>query len=447
MNGTTKDQAGENRLASVIRAEGALADLSPAALDRLCTQSTQRSFQEGEIILAQGGESDYALVIVSGEVQIVVESRYGSIVVATLRAPCLIGELGALAGLARTATVRAATEVTALLVDRALLLDIARETPGLTLRVIGQLGNRIRQFNTAIGLYTHALAALEQNEFDPKLLDDLRNPVPDLAEFGQTFARIAEQIILRRQREDEMASAAVIQRALLPKPADVAAITAADLCASMTPAREVGGDFFDLIELDGDRLAIGIGDVCGKGMPAALFMGITKTLLRINIKSEPDFGRAIARTNDFLVNENATELFATLFYATFDPRSGTLDYCSCGHNPPFLRRADGTVQMLAAGGLPVGIFEGAKIKVQHEILAAGDLLFLYTDGVTEAFNTDKEEFGDKRLTALLREGPCRTAKGWTDYVVEAVRTFAAGAAQSDDITCFALVANEFTNAI
>ncbi len=107
----------------------------------------------------------------------------------------------------------------------------------------------MRKFNGAIGLYTHALGALERQEFDPALLEELRNPIPDLADFGETFGRMAEQIILRRQRDDEMASAAVIQRALLPKVAEFAAGTDLDVCASMTPARDVGGDFFDLVAL------------------------------------------------------------------------------------------------------------------------------------------------------------------------------------------------------
>jgi sigma-B regulation protein RsbU (phosphoserine phosphatase) len=431
---------GDDAVATAVRAAGDLSGLSPEALAFLFAEGTLESFEAGAIILAQGADSDHALLILTGEVHVTTDSSHGVVPVATLRGPCLVGEIAALAGLARTATVRAATNVSALRIDRPLLQAAARKTPALLIDVIGRLGERIRRVNGAIGLYTHALGALERHQFDPKILEDLRNPIQDLAEFGETFGRMAEQIVLRRQREDEMASAAIIQRALLPKPADVATTRSADLCASMIPAREVGGDFYDVIELEDGRLAAGIGDVCGKGVPAALFMGITRTLMRINLKDDPDLGRAVLKTNRFLIDDNVSDLFATLFYVIFDPRSGSLDYCSCGHNPPLVRRGDGTVQKLPAGGLPVGIFDGMTPKVHRETLNAGDFLFLYTDGVTEALDARGQEFGEDRLAALLKEGGVARAADWVDLVLASVRRFSAGAPQSDDITCLAMVA-------
>ena len=269
------------------------------------------------------------------------------------------------------------------------------------------MGDRLRKFNGAIGLYTHALAALERHEFDPALLEELRNPIPDLADFGQTFGRMAEQIVLRRQRDDEMASAAVIQRALLPKVDEFAAETGVDVSASMTPARDVGGDFFDLVRLADGRVAVGVGDVCGKGVPAALFMGITKTLIRINLRETPDLPGAILKANAYLANNNAAELFATLLYAAFDPRSGEVEYCSCGHLPALMRRADGAVETLPAGGLPVGLFDnltdqGAPRRAMRE----GDLLFLYTDGVTEAADVERDR--------VRRGAPARPPRARSD---------------------------------
>jgi serine phosphatase RsbU (regulator of sigma subunit) len=442
MRGKPEKRPLDQTIVAAIRATGALSVLSPAAIDRLATKGTFESFEAGAVLLAQGADSHHALLIVSGEVRVTADSVHGIVPLATLKAPCLVGEIAALAGLARTATVRAATEVSALRIDRPLLLAIAHETPGLLIDVVGRLGERIRRVNGAIGLYTHALAALERHDFDPKILEDLRNPIQDLAEFGETFGRMAEQIILRRQREDEMASAAIIQRALLPRPTDVAATVGADLSAAMIPAREIGGDYYDVIGLGDGKFAVGIGDVCGKGVPAALFMGITKTLMRSNLKDDPDLRRAIAKTNQFLADDNATELFATLHYAIFDPLSGSLDYCSCGHCPALLRRSDGTVQKLLAGGLPVGIFGEMAANVRSETLNAGDLLLLYTDGVTEAFNPKEELFGTNRLIGLLQEHEMTRANDWTDLVLDSVRTFSAGAPQSDDITCLAMVAEE-----
>ena len=322
--------------------------------------------------------------------------------------------------------------------DAKLSAEVASRTPSLLIDVIGRMGDRLRKFNGAISLYTHALSAFERHEFDPALLDELRHPIPDLADFGLTFGRMAEQIILRRQRDDEMASAAVIQRALLPKAHEFAVETGLDLSAAMTPARDVGGDFFDLVKLADGRVAVGIGDVCGKGVPAALFMGITKTLIRINLRETPDLTGAIVKANAHLVNNNAAELFATLLYGAFDPASGELEYVSCGHLPALVRRAGGDVEALDAGGLPVGLFESLKPRRGTSQMREGDLLFLYTDGATEAEDPKGEEFGSGRLRDLLAGAHQIGAEAAIARVEAAVRDFARGQPQFDDLTCVAL---------
>ena len=423
---------------AAVRATSAFRDLSEADVSFLIEAGALETFEPEAILMVQGEPSEYAMLILTGEVTVTADSARGVIPISTMQAPSLVGELGSLAGLPRSATARARTAVTALRIGRAELAKVARATPSLLIDVIGRMGDRLRKFNGAIGLYTHALAALERLEFDPALLDELRNPIPDLADFGQTFGRMAEQIILRRQRDDEMASAAVIQRALLPKVAEFAADTRLDVSAAMTPARDVGGDFFDLVKLDDGRVALGVGDVCGKGVPAALFMGITKTLIRINLRETPDLPGAILKANATLVNNNAAELFATLCYAAFDPRSGEVEYCSFGHLPALMRRAGGAVEKLEAGGLPVGLFDHLKARPRRAAMRPGDLLFLYTDGVTEAADADAREFGEDRLVDLLARGEAADAGRWIARVDEAVRAFSGGEPQFDDITCLAL---------
>ncbi len=222
---------------SALKAQEGFAELPVSMLDRICRECALKAFDRDEILLTQGDDSDHALLIVTGGVKADIESAYGTVVVGALSAPCLIGEIGALASLPRTATIRASTPGVAIPISRQLLLEIAAAAPELHKYVVSQLGAKLRQFNTTISLYSHALSALEQNSFDENFLEDLRNPVPELAEFGQNFARMAEQIIMRRQRADEMASAAIIQRALLPKEVDFAKITTADVYGFMAPAR------------------------------------------------------------------------------------------------------------------------------------------------------------------------------------------------------------------
>ena len=307
-------------LRSTIRATSAFRQITEDDVSYLIEVGELKAYEQDAVLMVQGEDSHDAALILTGQVTIIADGVRGAIPIATLQAPCLVGELGALAHLQRSATVRARTPVTVLRVGRSALAEVARTTPSLLIDVIGRMGDRLRRFNGAIGLYTHALAALERHEFDPALLDELRNPLPDLADFGHTFGRMAEQILLRRQRSDEMASAAVIQRALLPKPEEFAADAGVDASASMNAARDVGGDWFELVALEDGRVAVGVGDVCGKGVPAALFTGITKTLIRINLRERPDLPGAILKANAYLANNNAAELFATLLYAAFDPR-------------------------------------------------------------------------------------------------------------------------------
>ncbi|HEV7480561.1 MAG TPA: PP2C family protein-serine/threonine phosphatase, partial [Roseiarcus sp.] len=174
-------------------------------------------------------------------------------------------------------------------------------------------------------------------------------------------------------------------------------------------------------------------------VPAALFMGITKTLIRINLRENPDLPGAIVKANAFLGDNNAGQLFATVLYAAYDPRSGALEYCNCGHLPGLIRRPGGVVETLPVGGLPVGLFEPMKMTVHRAELRPGDLFFLYTDGVTEAEDPDALLFGEDRLEGLLaKKGHGASASQWTARIEAAVREFARGRSQFDDITCLAL---------
>ena len=372
---------------------------------------------------------------------VIADSARGAIPIATLEAPCLVGELGALAHLQRSATVRARTPVTRARIGRSALAEVARTTPSLLIDVIGRMGDRLRRFNDAIGLYTHALEALERHEFDPALLEELRNPIPDLADFGHTFGRMAEQILLRRQRSDEMASAAVIQRALLPKPEEFAAETGIDASASMNAGARRRRRLVRTCAADDGRVAVGVGDVCGKGVPAALFTGITKTLIRINLRENPDLPGAILKANAYLANNNAARAvrdhpLRRLRSADRRDRAGELRP-PAGADPARRRRGREAVRRRASGR-PVRDPEADGCCGPR--CAPGDLLFLYTDGVTEAENEAERRIrrgaarrtprGTARLAARRRGSP-----GWRTPCA----THASGRPQFDDITCVALL--------
>jgi sigma-B regulation protein RsbU (phosphoserine phosphatase) len=207
----------------------------------------------------------------------------------------------------------------------------------------------------------------------------------------------------------------------------------------MRPAREIGGDFYDFFQIGDNRLGIVIGDVSGKGVPASLFMAMTRTVIRLVARQDEDIAVGIGRANALLSAENDSSMFVTLVYGVLDFTTGVLTYCNCGHNPPLVIRGDGTDEALILTGLPLGVMPDAEYATRAIVLASGDRLLLYTDGITEASAGDGAEFGEERLrTAIrqLRHSPARTT---VESIVQRVDAFASGAPQTDDITCLALI--------
>jgi serine phosphatase RsbU (regulator of sigma subunit)/CHASE2 domain-containing sensor protein len=255
---------------------------------------------------------------------------------------------------------------------------------------------------------------------------------------------MAAQLEQRRKHEAEMLSAAAIQRAMLPslQGGDFAA-GQLDIFAQMIPAREVGGDLYDIVKLDDSRLAVTIGDVCGKGVPAALFMAITQTVMRLVVRSGQDLQTEIEAANNLLVANNREDMFTTLFCGVIDLPSRTLTYCNCGHNPPLLLRKDeSTFEPLRNCGPPLGIFDGMSYVPQSIALARGDMLVLYTDGVTEAETVSSAQFGTQRLEQAIVETRGEPAPKVVQHITKRVAEFVKAAPQSDDITCVAVVVNE-----
>ncbi len=254
---------------------------------------------------------------------------------------------------------------------------------------------------------------------------------------------MAAQRAQRRAHEAEMASAAAIQRAMLPRmrPTDFAK-SELDIFPHMMPAREVGGDLYDIVKLDGNRVVITIGDVCGKGVPASLFMAITQTVMRLMVRSGQDLQAEVGAANNLLVANNSEDMFTTLFCGVLDVPSGTLTYCNCGHNPPLVyRRGGSTFKSLPNCGPPLAIMDDISYVPRSIALAPGDMLLLYTDGVTEAENAQAALFGVERLEQAILEMRGQSARSVVEHVIKCVNAFANGTPQSDDITCVAVVRN------
>ncbi|MFL4970957.1 MAG: SpoIIE family protein phosphatase [Xanthobacteraceae bacterium] len=254
---------------------------------------------------------------------------------------------------------------------------------------------------------------------------------------------MAAQLAQRRAHEAEMAGAAAIQRAMLPSMQQSGfAEGQFDIFPHMMPAREVGGDLYDIVKLDENRVVITIGDVCGKGVPASLFMAITQTVMRLVVRSGRDLQAEIEAANKLLVANNTEAMFTTLFCGVIDVPSGTVTYCNCGHNPPLvLRRGERTFESLFKCGPPLGIADRSYVP-RSITLAPGDMMLLYSDGVTEAENSQLAQFGIERLEQTILEMRGQPARKVVEHVIRRVAEFAKGAPPSDDITCVAVVRSE-----
>ena len=213
------------------------------------------------------------------------------------------------------------------------------------------------------------------------------------------------------------------------------------LHALALPAKEVGGDFYDFLELGPARLGFLIGDVAGKGLGAALFMAITRTVMHATAPQGLPVGDYVRQVNRLLAAEadRMPSMFVTALYGEVDGRTGTVTFCNAGHNLPVLRRADGTATFLEAPrGLSLCLAPDFAFQTAQVTLQPGDTLFLYTDGVTEAFNAEREEFSDERLTATVSAAPDAEPRALLQYVLREVQAFVDGAPQSDDVTMLAL---------
>lgn len=243
--------------------------------------------------------------------------------------------------------------------------------------------------------------------------------------------------VQKRRMQDELDVGRQIQLSMVPN--HFPALATADFWGSLRPAREVGGDFYDFFMPTEDELWLCIGDVSGKGVPAALFMAVTKTL----IKSFLVPGRAprdvATRVNEELTRDNTNSMFVTAFIARLNLATGELHYTNAGHNPPFVRRAGGAVDRYGTRHGPVlGAAEGATYGESVATLAPDDTLLLYTDGVTEAINLNGAFFTEQNLQQVLRERGAGCAREVAASVMDAVDRFADGAMQADDITLLSL---------
>jgi sigma-B regulation protein RsbU (phosphoserine phosphatase) len=245
-------------------------------------------------------------------------------------------------------------------------------------------------------------------------------------------ARLYEQEKQKIAMEKELIAAREVQFSLIPK--ELPTLPGFDFAASFVPAREIAGDLYDFIPLENGKLVMCLGDVAGKGLPASLLMSNVQATLHDLATIHPAPKDCLSRTNTLLAQRTGPEKFVTLFFAVISPGDGLLRYCNAGHESPLIVRPSGEVHRLEAGGIPLGMVEEFPFQDGAAVLAPGDVLAVFSDGVTESMNTSGDQFGPDRLLAILQRCRNESATSILREIEHAVKQHAGETRQMDDMT-------------
>jgi phosphoserine phosphatase RsbU/P len=245
-------------------------------------------------------------------------------------------------------------------------------------------------------------------------------------------ASLLDERINRERMERELELATEIQQRFQPEGPPT--VEGYDFQGISFSCYEIGGDYYDFIPRHDNTMLVALGDVSGKGTSASLLMSSLHAAIHGQVAAKTPLGDLVTAVNVYLANNTPANRFITLFVAELDPATGNLTYINAGHNPPLIGRADGTLELVQSGGLPLGLMDFAEYETGHAQLFSGDVLFIYSDGVSEANNLNEDEFGMERLQTVISTNVGRSASGIRDKVEAALSEFTGTAAPNDDIT-------------
>lgn len=317
-----------------------------------------------------------------------------------------------------------------------------------------------RQIVRPLASITRAARDVERRRFTPQVLDEVSTHRSELGSLARIFTKMALEVQTReehleklvqertrdlesknamleetqRRMEAELEIARALQAAMLPQRVPSHPNYAGR--AIMVPARQMGGDFYDCFPIGDDKVGLVIADVSGKGVPAAFFMAISRTVLQTSARDHRAAGQCLAEANTILCEQNPLDLFVTVFYGILDLKTGVMNYANGGHNPPVIIRGGGQMVLVPpTGGVAMGVIADLTYAEGVIELEPNDTLFLYTDGISEAMNREGREFTQDRLLKSLSESHHQSVEVVISSVTNAVDAFVDGAPQSDDITC------------
>jgi sigma-B regulation protein RsbU (phosphoserine phosphatase) len=404
----------------IIRSIPLFSTLPPAELDALENSLVERSYPMDTVLFREGEHGDRFYIVVDGQVAILkAMDTENERSLGILGSGKFIGEMSLLNpdGL-RVASVRVHSNARLLEMTRADFDALLNRVPTIAYEMLRVLSRRLKVTND-------------------NTIHDLMEKNRKLAEAYAELKEAQAQIIEKEIMERDLAQAREIQESMLPSV--LPQLEGFDIGATMVPARMVGGDFYDVIPLGSDRLAIVIGDVSGKGVPAALFMALTRSLLRAEAKPDVSPAKVLLRVNQLLLTMNEKNMFVTILYGVLDAKTGEFYYVRAGHEPLMLWDKDGKLISPEFGhGQIIAILPDPTLESQTITLPPGATLLLYTDGVTETTDRNGDFFDYKGIEMSVPQYLSETAQGLCDSMVHALGVHQDGGSQFDDITLLAV---------
>lgn len=401
--------------------------LPESEIRHLSQTLTVREVAPDTVLFYEGDAGQHFYILREGEIQVVKGIGTPDERVINMRHPGeFVGEMSLINpdGL-RTASVRALSAAQLWEMTRADFDALLNRHPKLAYEMVRVLSNRLADaHNNAMADLIAKNRALEQTN-------------AELAQAYQVLQAAQAQLIEKERLERELQLAAEIQLSILPR--KLPKLHEFSFGAKMVPARAVGGDLYDFITLSDDTLAVVIGDVSDKGVPAAIFMAQTHALIRSEARHQRSPRETLERVNKYLLEMNASGLFVTVLYGILDRRTHEFQYARAGHELPLVRQPDGMIFTPPQGqGAPLGIFDFVVLNEETVSIPPQSTMLLITDGVTEAMNSEHEQFGGERIQALLRQDAKADAQTLCDDFLESLAEFRGEAPVHDDITLLAI---------
>jgi serine phosphatase RsbU (regulator of sigma subunit) len=390
--------------------EGIRADV----LQRLYETAIERCYQPGDILLLEGSIDREMLLILKGSVEVIKDAGSSEVILSRNGAGAVFGEMGFFNAQPRFATVRAVEVTGALELSESSLRQALIEQPKLLFHSLQLLSARLR-------------------ESQEHMITDLRKKNLELERAYHELQDAQADLVDKERLERELELACELQQSFLPH--EFPSLPGVQCAALNLPARQVGGDFYDVIPLSENRLGLVIGDVSDKGMPAALFMVLSRSLIRAEAQRSDSPRKVLLAVNHLLQELNQSSMLVTVFFGVLDISRGFLTYVRAGHDRPLLlRAANNECVVLDSQGIVLGVLEEIELEEVQIVLNSGDRLVLYTDGITDAMNPEGELFDLQRLEDLVCSAGAASARELCDAIFDHVEQYQAGTMQYDDMT-------------